>query len=171
MFLNDCKARLDNSITIDDLGTQKVEELLGVLTVQNRILQSWIEIDNYSQIRQLFISLKDTACKVEKLKSELDEGWSSEIYSLDCGTILGRFRTDYTSFFKRLGGQYKQDKRTLTAAKKGLIGKLDDPTCIQMLEKLQEYNDTLAGFNGMVADAERWYDTYFNGLCKREKLF
>lgn len=164
MFLNDCKARLDSSITIDDLGTQKVEALLGVLTVQNRILQSWIEIDNYSQIRQLFISLKDTAFKVEKLKSELDEGWSSDIYSLDSGTVLGRFRTDYTSFFKRLGGQYKQDKRALTAAKKGLIGKLDDPTCVQMLEKLQEYNDTLAVFNGMVVDAERWYDTYFNGL-------
>lgn len=164
LFLTSCKDKLDSNTTIDNSGMQRIEELLAVLSLQNRMLQNWVEVDNYAHIRQALINLKDTANKVQQLKNDLDEGWSSEIYSLDCVGMLGKFRTDYTSFFKRLGGQYKQDKRTLTAAKKNLVGKLDDLTCIQMLEKLQEYNDTLNTFKSMSADAVRWYDTYFNGL-------
>lgn len=163
-FLSECRASFDNSISMDESGLIQVEELLKVLTIQYRIPKVWIDLDNYDQLIPKYLLLRDTAVKATTLKNILDQEWSSDIYSMNCNELLGRFRSDYTSFFKKLGGQYKQDKRLLTAAKKNLSGKLEDTVCLSMLETLQEYHETITTFTSLEIDAKKWFDFYFDGL-------
>ena len=163
-FLKYIQQAFDYNISIDRSGLNRAEELLQVLNLDNRILRQWIISDNYAHLIQMEAELKRTADQAAELKRALDDEWTADIYSMDVSGMLGRFRTDYTSFFKRLGGTYKQDKRTLAAAKKNLIGKLDDVSCVHMLEQLQNYNDIISSFNALEEEARRLFDDYFNGL-------
>ena len=163
-FLKSILQAFDYNIPIDLSGLNRAEELFQILTLDNRVLKQWIISDNYAHLIQTEAELKKSADQLAEIKKALDDEWTADIYSMDASGMLGRFRTDYKSFFKRLGGTYKQDKRTLAAAKKNLIGKLEDDSCVHMLEQLQNYNNTISLFHELEEEARRLFDDYFNGL-------
>ena len=104
--------------------------------------------DLKDKVRQL----KDFSDQALKLKKRIDEKWTPSFYFTEESGALNRFRTEYTSIFKKLGRQYREEKKQLVASWKG-GGKLSDAECISGLENLKEYRQIAIEFymnlNGM----------------------
>lgn len=75
----------------------------------------------------------------ESAQNSLLQNFDIQLLSLDVSEFAARYRTQYRSFFSRLGGEYKQDRKTLLSYYKS-ASKL---TYLQELEALSTAEDVL----------------------------
>lgn len=149
-----------------DYNSRSVRQAVDYIRVLSAAYNYPVELIMEQKIRtvsNIAAGRKEQAYKIREIKEQIDSEWAADFYKLNASELLGRFRTDYTSFFKTFSSAYKQDKRTLAALKKNLTGKLDDQQCIRGLEQLQEYQSLLESFQSSEQEAVI-LGNHYNGL-------
>lgn len=113
-----------------------------------------------------------------KLKQEISCQFDDGIYEIDTEPILIRYRTDYYSFFKRLGAQYRADRKQISAHSLKVGEKLSDDVIIKLLVALHhiyEIEDDVAGeeggFRSALGDLYHGLNTDFVVVEREKKIF
>ena len=147
--------------TVKDLD--QVKSLFKALNAPIDYSTSWFVNQQVGTIKIIAESRQQLISRIFELKSQIDKEWSSDFYNINATEMLGKFRTDYKSFFKRLGGAYKQDKRIISGCKINQTEKLSDDYCITALEILQQYQSVFNEFNETESDVKNQLGKYYNG--------
>lgn len=84
--------------------------------------------------------------KVLSLKAALLETYEQSVFDLDYESILGRFKTEYTSFTKVFKKEYKQDKKSIQFCHKDIVKKISDEEMLSLIEKLREIDNAKSWF-------------------------
>ncbi|MCD8020866.1 MAG: hypothetical protein LUF92_15225 [Clostridiales bacterium] len=145
-------------------GLDRISMIAQILMIPYNYQLAWVENGNFTSIVKLAEEMSSLSDEVNELSVQILADWEEEILSFDCGAIYDRFKVDYTSFFKRIGGQYKADKRTMMAMKKNVGKKLDDVVCLAGLELLRRYQKEKELFDNRSAEAAAVLGGYFRGL-------
>ena len=163
-FIDDVKKSLLINLGYNKQSIVQAIDIISVLDVQYDFTMEWFIGHKLDMVNILAGSRQMMVERLNELKAQIDQEWNADFYKTNATEMLGRFRTDYSSFFKRLGSSYRQDKRTLSSTKKNLYGKLEDSTCLSALELLQEYQSTLERFNGSENEMRELLGNYYDGL-------
>lgn len=116
----------------------------------------WTE-DAYSDILALFSEAKEKAERIKDMKNSLSELYEDSVYDIDYESILTRFKTEYTNFFKVFKGTYKADRKAFIACHKDLKHKTSDEEIIRTIESLRE----IASLRKWFSDKEIVLNEYF----------
>ena len=84
----------------------------------------------------------ETANEINALKNELLEVYEPTVFELDYNAILGRIKTEYTSFTKVFKKEYKQDKKAIQLHHKNIVKKISDEEMLSLVEKLRKIDET-----------------------------
>ena len=101
-----------------DYNSRSVRQAVDYIRVLSAAYNYPVELIMEQKIRtvsNIAAGRKEQAYKIREIKEQIDSEWAADFYKLNASELLGRFRTDYTSFFKTFSSAYKQDKRTLAA--------------------------------------------------------
>ena len=83
----------------------------------------------------------------EQLKSEVEKEWNKEVYNLEYGKLLTRFRSEYQGFFKILKKSYREDMKILKGLYHSSSSTLKGTDkIISMLEKLEQIKEIESWF-------------------------
>lgn len=136
-----------------------VSELLGInipkttdeLDILNKMVEllehklypsiKWINIIGLEAATTLIQEVRQKQSNVKQLKKEIENEYDRKIYNVAITDILARFRTEYTSFLKIFKSSYRDDKKLIQSLRKKPSGKISDDEVVQILLKVQEYNE------------------------------
>ena len=95
----------------------------------------WLAARHRAEARRAMAAIvakqKECAEREQAILTQYDPG----VFTLDCDTLLRRFRTEHTTFLKYLRGQYHSDVRLVASYRKA-GGHLEDGQIIQLLTEL-----------------------------------
>ncbi len=123
-----------------DNAQKKLNECIGKV-------RSWMELSD----------------KVKSFKTKIDAVWHSEFYGIDFDALIIRFGGEYTSFFKRMGSQYRTDKAYLASLRKNPSEKMSDTDYLSALVRLKGYHEAMAVYTMATADAPAYIGSYYQG--------
>lgn len=139
---------LDKGISlsnIDDLQTyQKIAEeraSLIDLIKKNDILCAINMVENSDKLIDELTEVKGKVAIINSEKNKLLQAFEKEILDIDYVGILGRYRTEYTSFFKYFKSSYKSDKRQLQSLNKNINVKITDGIMLSAINALKKINE------------------------------
>jgi len=121
---------LEEVRTLEGIGAA-VEQLRFAASAP-RPMATWVEDPSavLAQLEEMQAAYRELDASMAQLRSRYDEG----VLSLDLAAMEQRFRTEYGSFLRRLGGQYRKDMRALRAHRVSLQ-KLDREEAIRDLNE------------------------------------
>lgn len=149
---------------------ENISHYMKLLMIPYHITDEWIEASNMVMIYSHINKMQELSQNIIQLRDNLLQEWESDILTYHYQDVLIRFKTDYKSFFKRLGSTYKFDKKMLTIMKRGLVGKLDDGVIIEALTKLKEYTQLKDEFEDNKELSIRYFGNYYMALDTDWKL-
>lgn len=159
---------LRQSLSIDlpdsHVGLIQGKALLLAMNIRHAINAVWFRDNGFSAVRSDVYRWKEIADRAAGIRRKIEADWEQGFFSLDCDALLSRFSTEYTSFFKRLGSQYRADKARLLSVRRGHPNKLDDRDCIAGLTTLKAYNDALLEYNSATRNAAEVLGPVFHGI-------
>lgn len=88
-------------------------------------------------------------------KNRLLNSFEKEIFDIDYAGILGRYRTEYTSFIKYFKSTYRADKKLLQSHYKDMSAKISDEIILSTINALKE-----------ISEAKEWLQS--NAACFKE---
>lgn len=131
-----------NEIRLRDL--EGLVEALKSLTSTAGATRDWYSQQGLEEVRTLLTDI-DLKRKEEKAKREaILQEFDKEVFSLDANSLLPKFRTSYSSFFRVFKSDYKQDLNKLIGVCKK--GKLSYKEALSLLTELKS-----------ISDAKSWY--------------
>ena len=163
-LIKDAGQVLGLALPCSNQSLEQVCELIAVLNIPCDFYVRWLMDVPLESVAAIAKTRREKTELINRLKSELDSEWSPGFYQLNSDEMLGKFRNEYTSFFNRLIGSYRQDKKLLSSLKKDIPGNLEDSTCIAALEKLQKYQSELSLFEASEEETRTLFGTYYSGL-------
>lgn len=126
----------------------------------------WFEINSLREIRQTLIICRLSHEELSSAKQALLQTCDKEIFMQDFYSMLQRFRSEYTSFFRVLKSRYRTDMRTL----KHYMSNGTELTYKDALSLLNSLK-TVANKTKEITDKREQYVTdygeYYNGLETR----
>ena len=90
-----------------------IEKFKPVLETISKITFFDKNIFKKEELQKLIVAIKtyiENIAKIAQYKQKVREVYKEEIFGIDLETYCNRYTQKYTSFFKRLGGKYKQDR-------------------------------------------------------------
>lgn len=130
----------------------------------NAIFSVWESVDDSAwgaavARMQAIGARHDAACDTVR------ERYVREAFDFDFKPIEARFKTEYGSFFKRLGRQHKEDIRALAQLCRSLDGKLRDDDARAVLRDLRELEDVRCEVADFDADGSRLFGEMYDGAA------
>lgn len=116
---------------------QKLEALINSTKTYSVLNTS--KIDNVTLLLSHAI---ETANVINSLKNEILDEYEPTIFELDYNGILGRIKTEYTSFTKIFKKEYKQDKKAIQFHRKYIVKNISDKDMLTLVEKLHRIDET-----------------------------
>ena len=74
--------------------------------------------------------------------------WEPTVFSIDADGMLARFKTEYTGFFHKMKGNYKEDIKTIKLNAKAVGKAIDELQIVSLLQQIKEVNEE-----------KKWFDT------------
>lgn len=130
------------------IGTMPEEEMYLVEKQDERIAEIERTLDykepyyrwrseDFEDIVKLFDEAKKTADEIGSEIGIVSGEYEDGIFGIDYEGILGRFRTEYTSFTKIFKKQYQEDKKTFLINCRQIRKKITDAEMIDTINKLR----------------------------------
>ncbi len=139
-FMEEAGRLLGSHLTVSDSSLQQVRAAYDMLRVPADYKVRWFTGPlSIEELTDRIHKIKDLADAALAQKKLIDAEWEQSFYALDEEALLGRFQTEYTSFFKKLGKGYKDDKKRLTSCRRDRR-KCRDEDGIRGLERLREFH-------------------------------
>ncbi|MCD8119285.1 MAG: DUF4011 domain-containing protein [Lachnospiraceae bacterium] len=151
-------------------GLDRIRLISQILMIPYNFRLEWVTGGNIGAVLRLAGEMEQLSEQLRRLSVQLLADWEVEFLSFDCSEIYSRFKVDYSSFLKKIGGQYKQDKRTMLAMKRNAGKKLEDSECIAGLETLRMYQNVKAQFDRKSGEAAAVFGGYYRGTDTDWKL-
>lgn len=148
----------------DYTGLAQGKALLSALSIRHAVLPNWFIDGKFDAIKKYVYTWKEMADKATEIKRSIDANWESGFYNLDYTTLIARFTGEYTSFFKRLGKQYRGDKAVLVSMRKAHPSKLDDSECVSGLNLLKNYTEALEQYMTATREAASVIGAYYKQM-------
>ncbi|URZ18332.1 DUF3320 domain-containing protein [Clostridium felsineum] len=139
-------------------------ELLSLLMLNPKPIPVWFEDDKFEIIEKVFLEMEHKYFELTKKIEELRKNYDIKILDIDFERILSKFKTKYTSFFKQLNKNYRNDKNILKSYSNKVIKKIDDKTCVEVLNQIKDINDLKEYFK----NNEQKFVTFFGNYFKKE---
>ena len=114
---------------------------LKELVTSTKPYSAW-NTDVIDGVTALLSQAIETANEINALKNELLEVYEPTVFELDYNAILGRIKTEYTSFTKVFKKEYKQDKKAIQLHHKNIVKKISDEEMLSLVEKLRKIDET-----------------------------
>lgn len=114
---------------------------LKELVTSTKPYSAW-NTDVIDSVTALLSQAIETANEINALKNELLEVYEPTVFELDYNAILGRIKTEYTSFTKVFKKEYKQDKKAIQLHHKNIVKKISDEEMLSLVEKLRKIDET-----------------------------
>ncbi len=130
-FNDDC-IKIRSSIETNECISQKTSEITNNINDYNNAYNSHKilseQVVEYTQkhidAENKYSLCNESSKKESQLCDEMQQAWQlaqneilkdfdENILALDINNMLSRYRVDYRSFFKRMGGLYKQDRKSI----------------------------------------------------------
>jgi len=154
-FINDFNRCMSASVDKNDFGLSEIQSFLCLLSAEHNLIPQWITARDFNSFFSLINQMKPLCEKINRLKDDLASVWTTDIYKLDETKLLERFRIDYTSFFKRMGSQYKADLRSIILCQRNISNKPTNQDCLNLLDKLREYRLFMEDLNVFSNEAKK----------------
>ena len=145
-------------------GLQRSLLLVKAACVPNPVMGIWFANNQYQSTINNIKEWMILAEKVISIREKIDSAWEKGFYDVDYEELISRFQNEYTSFFKRLGGQYRSDKEKLVSLHKGDTTKLQDNDCLSALVDVKAYHEALQVFVKSTVDAPVLLGSLFKGI-------
>lgn len=153
---------LDKNISLSKIESLQTHEKIAkekgnlIDLVQNtKVLCAIDTVDSYGKLIEEKAWVQEKVHFINTEKSKLLNVFEKEIFDLDYAGILGRYRTEYTSFFKYFKSNYKADKKQLQSLYKDMSSKISDETILSTISTLKE-----------IAEAREWLQS--NAACFKD---
>jgi very-short-patch-repair endonuclease len=135
--------------------SEKAEELLGVKKLNSiyeafafmeclewllsspKPTEEWFDTDKFNVVKKVFEEANKIYVELLTERNNLLSEFDKDILVLDYSSMLTRFNTQYTSFFKIFRKGYKSDKQTIRLLSKDVTKIFDDKTIIKILNELK----------------------------------
>ena len=152
-------------VNLPDNGAGLIQgkALLEALNIPHAALPAWFG-GGLEAAKAAVSGWKELADRAEALRRRIDADWEGGFYDLDYNGLLRRFLGDYTSFFKRLGGQYRKDRAALLSVRRGRPSRLDDGECASALQLLKDYARAAEQFQSAGRSAMELMGPRYQGL-------
>ena len=125
--------------------TLKDIEIINDYISSTKPYRLWTE-RTIEEIENTLLQAIKVSIKVWSLKAALLETYEQSVFDLDYESILGRFKTEYTSFTKVFKKEYKQDKKSIQLCHKDIVKKISDEEMLSLVEKLREIDNVKRWF-------------------------
>ena len=125
--------------------TLKDIEIINDYISSTKPYRLWTE-RTIEEIENTLLQAIKVSNKVWSLKAALLETYEQSVFDLDYESILGRFKTEYTSFTKVFKKEYKQDKKSIQLCHKDIVKKISDEEMLSLVEKLREIDNVKRWF-------------------------
>ena len=155
--------KLGTNFSTGSYNQQTIISLFELIKTNVILNEIWFSSD-ITKIKNLVEETKTVVNEIKKSKEALLSEWEKEIFNLDYSPILLRYKTEYTSFFKVLKGQYKQDKKRIQALSKTILKKLPDDIVIDLLNNLKFYHEKLSWLEDKNHELGMLLGQYYEGL-------
>jgi len=156
---------LDKDIFLSDINSlqtyQKIAEEKEKLTnlIQNtKVLCAIDRAESYDKLIDETTEVQGRVATINSEKSKLLQAFEKEIFDIDYIGILGRYRTEYTSFLKYFKSSYKADKKQLQSLYKDMSVKINDQIILSTINTLKK-----------IAEEREWLQS--SASCFREVFF
>ena len=135
---------------------------------------SYWSIQKMTEITDFLNTARNTAERIDTLKSDLLKIYEPSVFDLDYHAILARIKTEYTSFTKVFKKSYKQDKKSILLHHRDIVKKITDEEMLSLVEKLrgideakQWYKDNAYILNGLFGEGVVSEDSNYSLLEKQ----
>lgn len=150
---------LDKSISLSEMNClqshseiQREKDQLSTFIKSTKVLSAIDSVDSYDRLMDEKSQVKEKADFINTTRDTLLGAFEKEIFDVDYTAILGRYRTEYTSFFKYFKSSYKTDKKQMQSLYKDISGKINDEIILSTINSLKE-----------IAEAKEWLQN--NAAC------
>lgn len=106
----------------------------------------------------------EVAQNINTQKSHLLSTYEPSIFDLDYVAMLGRVKTEYTSFTKVFNKDYREDKKAIQLCHHDIVKKITDEEMLSVIEKLRTLDETRKWY----IDNEEKLHRYFGDNCPNE---
>ena len=150
--------------------------------IQNTLCQQapyfrWVKKDRDS-ITQIFEAAKTHANEIHRILATLTEQYEPGLFEIDYEGVLARYKTEYTSFFKRLKKSYKEDRNLFIVNRKQVGAKLSDAEILDTINSLRElamqrqwYTDNSTLLSEMFGDGNIYENSDYNEIAIQLSIF
>lgn len=139
-------------------------KLLSLLLLNPKPTPIWFDDDEFNVIEKVFSEMEHNHFEFTRKIEELKKNYDIKILDIDFESMLIRFKTEYTSFFKIFNKNYKNDKNILKSHSNEIIKKIHEKECIELLNEIKEINNLKQYFE----NNEQKFVEYFGSHFKKE---
>ena len=156
-------------ITADDrelLTTVQIDDAIAKWTSiieKNNSFDTWNKTACFDKAKSLFDELSCKLGDYRSLKEDLLNTFESEVFNIDYQSMLLRFKTEYTSFFKFFKKQYRTDRKEILGKYKTVVKKIDDGTVVEILTHLRQLDELSKWVTEKSQDYKMQFFEAFNG--------
>lgn len=113
--------------------------------------------DSYDKMTNLLSAAKQKADEIISLRTALFEEYEPGILDIDYIGIENRYKVEYTSVFKWLKKQYKQDRATILINRKSIGGKLSDDEILSVIQRIKTLKKLLSWYNENYQELNQYF--------------
>lgn len=126
---------------------------------KNNSFETWNKTECFDKAKGLFDELSRKLVNYRSLKEDLLNTFESEVFSIDYQSMLLRFKTEYTSFFKFFKKQYRTDKKEILGKYKNVVTNIDDNAVVDILTHLKQLDELS---NWMTENSQEYKMQFFD---------
>lgn len=142
--LNNRDFKLDNLEVLNSCEGVKLEqEKLENMLRDNEIFKKISNTYSYSDVIKEKNIVKDKIVEIECLKEEILHDFEKDIFDVDYKDLLRKYRTDFTSKFKKFNKEYKNNIKFFQSIYKVMGIKITDEVIISAIYKLQTLDEKI----------------------------
>lgn len=144
------------------------EELADALKIIDGTLDEFAALDSWKTMGDAewdsaIARLQAVQSQYQAASGLVQERYLREAFDFDFKPIEARYKTDYDSFFKRLGKQHREDLRALGALCRTLDTKLRDDQARAVLSDLRALDDARATVSDFDSEGARVFSVLYRG--------
>lgn len=145
-------------------STKELTELCQLIVSDVLIRKEWFSSVINDSAQKMLEEIKEHQEECSKKKDIILQNWEPEALEIDADGMLARFKTEHTGLFKGLKGAYKDDMKVIRTLYKKVGVKVEDSQAIDLLQKVNDYNDEKAWFDENTARLTELYGEFYHGI-------
>ena len=114
---------------------------LNSLIQSTKFLSAIDSVDSYDKLIDEKLQAQEKVSFINNTRDKLLCTFEKEIFDIDYPAMLGRYRTEYTSFFKYFKSNYRADKKLMQSLYKDMSTKVNDETILSAINSLKEITE------------------------------